>query len=103
MCIFQPKCLSTNLDTHYHLGQTAVDRPDLIACVFHGKQQALLKKICDNYFGQVAGFIYTIKYQKHGLPHMYLLIFLEEQDKIYTIKQIDAIISVQLPDPQIHP
>ena len=51
----------------------------------------------------MAGFVYTIKYQKCGLPHMHLLIFLEEQDKISTIKQIDAIISAQLPDPQIHP
>ena len=80
-----------------------MDRPDLVTCVFHAKQQALLKIICDGYFGQVARFVYTIEYQKHGLPHMHLLIFLEQQDKISTVEQIDAIISAQIPDSQIHP
>ena len=41
----------------------AVDRPDLIAYVFHAKQQALLKRIHDGYFGTVAGFVYTIEYK----------------------------------------
>ena len=94
--------ISTKLNTHCHLGQTAVNRPDLVAHVFHAKQQASLKKIHDGYFGQVARFVYTIEYQKHGLPHIHLLIFLEEQDKISTVQQIDAIISAQIPDPQIH-
>ena len=85
------------------IGQSATDRPDLIARVFHAKQQALLKKICDGYYGQVAGFVYTIEYQKHGLPHMHLLIFLEDPDKICNVEQIDAIISPQIPDPDIHP
>ena len=80
-----------------------MDRPDLVTRVFHGKQQALFKKICDGYYGQVAGFVYTIEYQKCGLSHMHLLIFLEEPDKIRAVEQIDAIISAQIPDPQIHP
>ena len=80
-----------------------MNRPDLVTCVFHVKQQALLKIIHDGYFGQVAGFVYTIEYQKHGLPHMHLLIFLKQQDKISTIEQIDTIISAQIPDSQIHP
>jgi hypothetical protein len=63
----------------------------------------LLKKICDGYYGEVAGFVYTIEYQKCGLPHMHLLIFLEEQDKIRTVEQVDAIISAQLPDSNVHP
>ena len=85
------------------IGQTAVDRPDLVTRVFHAKQQALLKMICDGYYGQVAGFVYTIGYQRHGLPHIHLLVFLEEPDKIRTVEQIDVIISAQIPDPQIHP
>ena len=32
-----------------------------------------------------------------------LLIFLEEPDKIRNVEQIDAIISAQFPDPDIHP
>ncbi|KIK21179.1 hypothetical protein PISMIDRAFT_83047, partial [Pisolithus microcarpus 441] len=58
-------------------GQSPVDRPDLVTHVFHAKQQALLKMVRGGYFGEVAGFVYTIEYQKHGLPHMHLLVFLE--------------------------
>ncbi|KIK36582.1 hypothetical protein CY34DRAFT_30821, partial [Suillus luteus UH-Slu-Lm8-n1] len=58
-------------------GQSAVDRPDLVAYVFYQKQQALLKKVHAGYYGKVAGLVYTIEYQKRGLSHMHLLIFLE--------------------------
>ena len=85
------------------IGQSTVNRPDLVARVFHAKQQALLKKIHDGYFGHVAGFVYTIEYQKQGLSHMHPLIFLEEQDKICTVEQINGVISAQIPDPNIHP
>jgi hypothetical protein len=89
--------------TNSHPGQTAVDKLNIVTCVFYAKQQALLKKIHDGYYGEVAGFVYTIEYQKRVLPHMHLLIFLEEQDKIRTVEQVDAIISAQLPDPNVHP
>ena len=95
-------CMYLTMSNH-HIGQSEVDRPDLVTRVFHAKQQALLNIICDGYYGQVAGFVYTIEYQKCGLPHMDLLIFLEEPDKIRDVDQIDTIISAQIPDPQIHP
>ena len=42
------------------IGQSTVDRPDLVARVFHAKQQALLRKIRDGYYGlcYVFFFIY---------------------------------------------
>ena len=86
-----------------HIGQSAVDRPDLVTQVFYAKQQALLRMIRDGYYRPVAGFVYTIEYQKHGLPHMHLLVFLEEGHKINTMGQVDAIISAQIPDPAIYP
>ncbi|KIJ06155.1 hypothetical protein PAXINDRAFT_27502, partial [Paxillus involutus ATCC 200175] len=58
-------------------GQTATDRPDLVARVFYRKKQDLLSKIRKGFFGAVAGLVYTIEYQKRGLPHMHLLIFFE--------------------------
>jgi hypothetical protein len=84
-------------------GQNAIDRPDLVAYVFHRKQQALLKKVHGGFFGAVAGLVYTIEYQKCGLPHMHLLIFLEGPDKIRNVQQVDAFISAQIPDPEQHP
>ena len=34
---------------------------------------------------------------------MHLLVFLEEQDKIQTVGQIDAVISAQIPELDLHP
>jgi hypothetical protein len=103
VCVFILRLYILYISHHLSIGQSAVDRPDLVTRVFHAKQQALLKMIRDGYFGAVAGFVYTIEYQKRGLPHMHLLIFLEEPDKINTVEQVDAIISAQIPDPAVHP
>jgi hypothetical protein len=80
-----------------------LDRPDLVAHVFYQKKQALLKLIHNGYFGPVDGKVYTIEYQKRGLPHMHLLIYLKEDYKIRTVEQVDAFISAQIPDPDEHP
>ena len=46
-------------------GQTASDRSDLIAGVFHLKMNALLHEIkCDHIFGHYKGCVWTIEYQK---------------------------------------
>ncbi|PCH38645.1 hypothetical protein WOLCODRAFT_66802, partial [Wolfiporia cocos MD-104 SS10] len=62
--------------------QTTVDRPDIVAHVFHLKLQALIKLIKDGFFGELAGDVYTIEFQKRGLPHVHLLIFLKDPYKI---------------------
>ena len=62
-------------------GQKTIDRPDLIAQVFNLKKKEILRLIkSENIFGQFCGNVYTIKYQKRGLPHMHLLIFLHLND-----------------------
>src|SRR6202050_5217175 len=61
--------------------QTASDRPDIVTCVFAQKIKAMLKDIKDGLFGDVQGFVFTIEFQKHGLPHIHLLIFLKQQFK----------------------
>ncbi|KAG1487529.1 hypothetical protein G6F50_012747 [Rhizopus delemar] len=64
--------------------QTAADRPDLVARVFNLKLREFLhdlkkKKI----FGDYKGLIRTIEYQKRGLPHCHLLLFLEGDDSVF--------------------
>lgn len=62
-----------------HRKQTAADRPDIMACVFNQKMKHLLKRIKkDKIFGEVSGMVYTVEFQKHGLPHMHLLLFLHQ-------------------------
>jgi hypothetical protein len=63
--------------------QTASDHPDIVACVFHQEMQELLKDVRGKngmgIFGKVSGLVYTIEFQKCGLPHMHLLIFLAQE------------------------
>ena len=83
--------------------QDPSDRPDIVARVFAQKMEQLLKDVRGGLFGKVAGMVYTIEFQKRGLPHMHLLIFLDQQDKIRNPKDVDDIVSAQIPDPVAHP
>lgn len=83
--------------------QKASDRPDIVARVFELKKNDLLKEVKKGLFGRVPAMVHTIEFQKRGLPHMHLLIFLSEEDKICDAVHVDRIVSAQLPDPQLHP
>jgi hypothetical protein len=83
--------------------QKASDRPDIVAHVFVQKMQSLLKDVRGGLFGKVAGMVYTVEFQKRGLPHMHLLIFLDQQYKIHNPRDVDDIVSAQIPDPVAHP
>ena len=85
-------------------GQTPYDRPDLVARVFKLKKDALIKHITKHgIFGKAIAHVYTIEFQKRGLPHMHLLIFLEDQYKMLTTDDIDICIWARWPDPGEHP
>jgi hypothetical protein len=56
-------------------GQTAADRPDLIARVFQMKVKKLLRGVCKvSWLTQVIGNIWMREYQKRRLPHIHLLL-----------------------------
>ena len=85
-------------------GQEPSDRPDLIARVFQLKKEAILHDIIKNgIFSRTVVKIFTIKFQKQGLPHMHLLIFLEEEHKLYSIAAVDSCIRAYWPDPETEP
>ena len=76
------------------------DRPDIIAQVFNQKMGALLAKIKDGLFGAISGLVHTIKFQKCGLPHIHLLIFLQ---RARDADHVNSLISAKLPDSNVHP
>jgi hypothetical protein len=85
-------------------GQKPEDRPDIVSRVFNLKKDAFLHDLKKNkIFGQVAAMVYTIEFQKRGLPHMHLLLFLAPQNKIRTPADVDAVSCAQIPDPNVHP
>ncbi|KAG5561407.1 hypothetical protein RHGRI_004441 [Rhododendron griersonianum] len=84
--------------------QTAVDRPDLVARVFELKRRALMREIETNkVFGKKVAHVFTIEFQKRGLPHMHALLFLKGPDKIRTCAQVDKLVCAEFPDPKDDP
>nr|GAT43574.1 transcriptional factor B3 [Mycena chlorophos] len=85
-------------------GQHASDRPDLVARVFHLKKHAIIEDIHKNgIFGISAAYVYAIEFQKRGLPHMHLLLFLQPGHKLLTLEDIDSAIRAYWPDPEKEP
>uniref|UniRef100_A0A2N9EFG3 ATP-dependent DNA helicase n=1 Tax=Fagus sylvatica TaxID=28930 RepID=A0A2N9EFG3_FAGSY len=88
-------------------GQKTEDRPDVVARVFKIKLDQLLYDLKHGrHFGRVIAVVYTIEYQKRGLPHAHILLFLHPDDKHPTPIEIDRIISAEIPnwnkDPQAY-
>lgn len=85
-------------------GQTATNRPDLVARVFHIKQRALLDLVVKKeILGKVVAHIHVVEFQKRGLPHMHFCATMASEDKPRTSADIDAVISAEIPDQHTHP
>jgi Helitron helicase-like domain at N-terminus len=78
--------------------QQTTDRPDLMARVFQAKIRELLREVRNGLFGKYNAHIYTIEYQKRGLPHMHLLIWLKVLVDYFTADIVDELICAELPD-----
>ncbi|UPX12183.1 uncharacterized protein EKO05_0002747 [Ascochyta rabiei] len=82
-------------------GETGLNRPDLICRAFHLKVQKLVADVKSNLFSTHLGHVYTIEYQKQGLPHIHLLLFLTPHDReAFTDPvTIDSTIRAEIPSP----
>ncbi|XP_074336651.1 uncharacterized protein LOC141673814 [Apium graveolens] len=77
------------------------DAPDVVARVFKIKVDQLMDMIKKkNCFGRL---MHIIEFQKRGLPHAHILIWLHPDDRPKTTEQIDKMVSAEIPDPEIDP
>ena len=84
-------------------GQKASDRPDLVARVFQLKKKALIQDIVkkNGILGTCVANIYTIEFQKRGLPHIHLLIIVDENSRLHEPEEVDRIIRAEFPNPDM--
>ena len=82
-------------------GQQPSHRHDLTARVFKQKLIRFMDLITKNHiYGETRCWMYSIEWQKRGLPHAHILIWLVEK---IVPTQIDDIITAELPDPEEDP
>lgn len=85
-------------------GETASDRPDLVARTFKVKLDALIDDLTKHgVFGRAVAFVYTIEFQKRGLPHAHILVTLIAEDKFTSAEKIDRFISAEIPMADTNP
>lgn len=78
------------------------DHPKMVVRSFRLRQKCLLDELKKGYiFGRFRGCVWTIEYQKRGLPHMHLLLFLHPDDRYLDVERINQIICAELPDPNM--
>ena len=56
-----------------------------------------------NYLYEKFSVVYTVEFQKRGLPHAHICLFLHKDDKIPNVEHIDKFISAEIPDPNEDP
>ncbi len=83
-------------------GYRAEDRPDIVARVFNQKVRALLEDIKKGVLGRLDAYTYTVEFQKRGLPHIHLLVWVVSEDKP-TPETYDDYVAAELPDSASQP
>ncbi|KAL6497618.1 hypothetical protein OROHE_027247 [Orobanche hederae] len=74
------------------------DRPDIVCRVFKMKLDVLIKDLKDHgLLGKTQAVIYTVEFQKRGLPHAHIRLFLHRDNKIPSPNDVDRIISAEIP------
>ncbi len=80
-------------------GQKPHERPDIVTKVWEQKKQFLLHLILDKHIlGKTVGEVWSQEYQREGLPHIHLIVILDESEAPKTVSDYDKFISAQIPN-----
>ncbi|XP_057739848.1 uncharacterized protein LOC130956937 [Arachis stenosperma] len=80
------------------------DRVDISCRVFHAKLKCLLSDLKEGvFFGPLNAGMYTIEFQKRGLPHAHMLLWLNGESNLQSVEIVDEFICAELPNPQKFP
>ncbi|XP_057745406.1 uncharacterized protein LOC130963292 [Arachis stenosperma] len=86
------------------IGLKAEDRPDILCRVFKIKLDGLIDDLKEGkIFGKILGYVCTVEFQKRGLPHAHILLFMSNEFKPQTPNDIDKHITTEIPDENERP
>ncbi|XP_061357242.1 uncharacterized protein LOC133301608, partial [Gastrolobium bilobum] len=82
----------------------AEDRPDILYRAFKFKLDQLLQDLRNGHIlGKINAYVCTIEFQKRGLPHAHILLFLHSSNKPESALDIDKLIYAEIPDKDSDP
>ncbi|XP_016172826.1 uncharacterized protein LOC107615242 [Arachis ipaensis] len=77
----------------------AEDRLDIASRIFSIKLDELISDFKnERFFGNIFAYVCTVEFQKRGLPHAHILLFMQPQYKPKSPDDIDRVISAEIPD-----
>ena len=80
------------------IGQTAQDRPDLVARVFKQQKDQLMNDLVKGeLLGKHVAHLAVVEWQKRGLPHVHILLIVADSSDLHTSEDVDKVISAELP------
>ncbi|CAN0898455.1 ATP-dependent DNA helicase PIF1 [Linum grandiflorum] len=86
------------------VGTHSEDKPMVVARVFRMRLRLLKEDLNKaSFFGKNVASMHTVEFQKRGLPHVHIILWLQDIYKPTTPAKVDHIISAELPDPQHDP
>ena len=88
-------------------GQNSQDQPDLLARIFKAKFEEFKDDIVNKrVLGRVVAHVHVFEFQKRGLPHVHMLLILDDNDKLHSLDDYDRIVRAEIPskddEPQLH-
>ncbi|MCB1084060.1 MAG: hypothetical protein KDK61_07090, partial [Simkania sp.] len=84
-------------------GEEVKDRFDLIHRVFNIKMEEITKEIKAGCLGDYQAMVRVVEYQKRGLPHFHMLLWVQKEHKPRSPEILDKIINAQVPDAELQP
>ncbi|KAI5385593.1 hypothetical protein KIW84_072263 [Lathyrus oleraceus] len=86
------------------LRQTPQDRPDLLTRIFRSKFEQLKDDVTNKgVLGRVKSYMYVTEFQKHGLPHVHMLLILDIDDKLREPEEYDSVVKAEIPRHESEP
>ena len=83
-------------------GHQAHEHPEIVSEVFSLKLKALMTLIRRGVLGRTRATVYSVEWQKRGLPHAHILVWMVPEDKPRP-DDVDEYISAEIPDAQEDP